>query len=206
MSKTTLYITRHGQTEWNVAKIMQGHHDSPLTELGVSQAVWLSEALSYINFAAIYSSSTLRARRTAEIICRQRSIEVVAHDHLREVYMGDWEGRKYSELEKRYPEEFSAFWNNPHLFKPVNGGESYYDLQERVVPLLKEIIARHEGEEILIVTHAGTLKLMLGHFGERPLADLWKPPIIEPTGLCKVVIEDNIPTIELYGDTSHYKL
>src|SRR6266700_1656919 len=206
MRKTTLYITRHGQTEWNVARIMQGHHDSPLTELGVSQAIWLSEALSHINFAAIYSSSTLRARRTAEIIRRQRSIEVVAHDHLREVYMGDWEGRKSSELEERYLDEFSAFWNTPHLFKSTSGGESYYDLQERVLPLLKEIIARHEGEEILIVTHAGTLKLMLGYFGERPLADLWKPPIIEPTGLCKVVIEDNIPTIELYGDISHYRL
>lgn len=206
MKKTTLYITRHGQTEWNVAKIMQGHHDSPLTELGVSQATWLSEALSHIDFAAIYSSSTLRARRTAEILLRQRSIEVVAHDHLREIYMGEWEGRKASELEERYSEEFAAFWNNPHLFKPVHGGESYYDLQERVVPLLKTIIARHEGEEVLIVTHAGTLKMIMGHFGKRPLADLWKPPIIEPTGLCKVVIEDGSPTIELYGDTSHYRL
>ncbi|SRR5579884_1807386 len=206
MKKTTLYITRHGQTEWNVAKIMQGHHDSPLTELGVSQVTWLSESLSHIDFAAIYSSSTLRARRTAEILRRQRSLEVVAHDHLCELYMGEWEGQKYGELEERYPEAFSAFWNNPHLFKPVNGGESYYDLQERVLPLLKTIIARHEGEEVLIVTHAGTLKMILGYLGKRPLADLWKPPVIEPTGLCKVVIEDGRATIELYGDTSHYRL
>jgi probable phosphoglycerate mutase len=119
--------------------------------------------------------------------------------------MGDWEGQMYRELEARYPQEFFAFWNTPHLFKSTSGGESYYDLQERVLPLLKTIIARHEGEEILIVTHAGTLKTILGHFEGRPLADLWKPPIIQPTALCKVVIEDNNPAIELYGDTSHYK-
>lgn len=205
MQSTTLYITRHGQTEWNVEGRAQGHHDSPLTELGIHQATWLSEALHHIDFAAIYSSSTLRARRTAEILRVERSLEVVAHDHLREIHMGSWEGQKHSELQERYPEECFAFWNAPHLFKSVSGGESYYDAQERVLSLLTEIIARHEGEAVLIVTHAGTLKLILSYFEQRPLADLWKPPVIEPTALCKVVITDHVPTIALYGDTSHYR-
>lgn len=186
-------------------KRAQGHHDSPLTELGIRQANWLSEALCHIDFAAIYSSSTLRARRTAEILCHQRPIEIVAHDHLRELHMGSWEGQKHSDLQERYPEAYFAFWNTPHLFKSVSGGESYYDVQKRVLPLLTEIIARHEGRNVLIVTHTGTLKLILSYFEQRPLTDLWQPPVIEPTALCKVVITDQASTIELYGDTSHYK-
>src|SRR5690242_3725629 len=126
MKRTTLYITRHGQTQWNVAGRAQGRHDSPLTELGIQQATWLSEALRPIDFAAIYSSSTLRARRTAEILRDKRPIEVIAHDHLRELHMGNWEGQKHSELQERFPEEYFAFWHTPHLFRAVSGGESYY--------------------------------------------------------------------------------
>mgnify|MGYP001164786947 CR=1 FL=1 len=58
MTKTTIYITRHGQTQWNIEERMQGHHDSPLTEHGMQQARWLRDALTPIDFAAIYASPT----------------------------------------------------------------------------------------------------------------------------------------------------
>ena len=203
--KTTIYVTRHGQTQWNVEGRMQGHQDSPLTEQGISQASWLRDTLHHLDFAAIYTSSSLRARRTAEILLHQRSCDVIGSDDLREIYMGDWEGRTGQEVQQQDPAAFRTFWDDPHLYTPTNGGESYYDLQKRVLPLLNLILKEHEGKTILIVTHAGTLKVILSYFEGRSLARLWHPPFISPTALCKVIVEDQQPFIELYGDTSHYQ-
>lgn len=70
MKKTTIYITRHGQTQWNVEKRMQGRQDSPLTEQGMRQAMWLRDALKHVDFDAMYASPSPRARRTAEILLK----------------------------------------------------------------------------------------------------------------------------------------
>lgn len=184
---------------------MQGRHDSPLTERGIRQATWLRDALDHTNFTAIYTSSSARTRRTAEILRHQRSCEIICQDELREIHMGDWEGQTRWEIEQKYPAAYTAFWETPHLYRPESGGESYADVQERVLPLLNSVLTKHEGETVLLVTHAGPLKLILSHFEERPLARLWQPPIIHPTALCKVVVDHQRSFIELYGDTSHYR-
>ena len=74
---TNLYLTRHGETVWNTQKLMQGWKDSPLTDRGIKQARQLSERLSEVSFDAIYSSTSNRAVRTAEIIKGERSLEVI---------------------------------------------------------------------------------------------------------------------------------
>jgi len=205
MKRTTLYLTRHGQTEWNVARKIQGHNDSPLTEHGLLQADWLCEVLRDINFNAIYSSTSLRAVKTAEIIRGNREVNIIAKDDLREIGMGDWEGLERDTLEEKYREEYSVYCNAPHLYKPASNGESYFDVQQRVLPLIRNIVASHHGTNVMIVTHTVTLKLIMGYFENRPLERLWDPPFIHPTCLCKVAIEDNTALIELHGDTSHYR-
>lgn len=203
--KTTIYVTRHGETQWNVEGKMQGWHDSPLTEQGIRQAVWLRDALQHIEFEAIYSSSSPRASKTAEILRHRRTGEVICHDALREVSLGDWEGQAQREIQQKDAVAYTAFWETPHLYHPENGGESYYDVQRRVLPFLNAIVTKQEGKTLLIVTHAVVLKIILSHFEERPLAHLWQPPFIHPTALCKIVVENQHPSIELYGDTSHYR-
>lgn len=88
MATTTVYLTRHGQTEWNVQQRMQGHQDSPLTPLGVQQAEWLGKGLREVPLDAVYASSSPRTLRTAEIILGERGIPVTACDEFKELCMG----------------------------------------------------------------------------------------------------------------------
>ncbi|MBB6218841.1 putative phosphoglycerate mutase [Anaerosolibacter carboniphilus] len=201
---TKLYITRHGQTQWNIEKRLQGHLDSPLTEVGAQQAAWLGEALSSVDFDAVYASSSPRALRTAEIICSGRNFEVQPNDLLREIHVGEWEGRLTSELETLYPEEFENFFHRPHLYRPMSG-ESYFDTGKRVIAGIEEIIEKHPDENVLIVTHAVALKLIMAHFEDRPMEKLWDPPYMHPTNLNVVEIKNNVTNILLHGDISHYK-
>jgi broad specificity phosphatase PhoE len=205
MQKTTIYITRHGQTQWNLEGRMQGHQDSPLTELGIRQATWLRDALHAIEFDGIYASSSPRAKKTAEIIRDQRSCEVIGCDDLREIAMGKWEGMIGKEIQQSHPLAYDAFWQTPHLYTPENGGESFYDLQKRVIPFIDALISENEGKTILIAAHAGTVKTIMGYFEDRPLADFWNPPMIHPTALSKVIVDNQHAHIALYADTSHHQ-
>lgn len=204
MTKTTLYIVRHGQTEWNIQKRMKGHQDSSLSELGELQAKWLHEKLGNIYFDTIYASSSLRTVRTAEIIRGNREKPIIASDKFKEINLGKWEGQIQENVEKEDPERFQSFWKTPHLFKG-NNGESFVDVQNRVLPELKEIIDNQVGANILVVTHTVVVKTIMSHFEGRPLSDIWNPPYIHPACLCQVEIEEDKPTIRLHGDISHYK-
>lgn len=203
--KTTLYLTRHGETEWNVEGRLQGHKDSPLTLLGRQQAEWLGKSLHNIRFDAIYCSSSQRACHTAKIIRGPRELTINACDSLKEINMGTWEGRSRAELESTCHEEHSIFWNTPHLYRPQNNGESFIQLRERIIPAIKEIITQHKGDHILIVTHAIALKVVMAHFKGDSLEHLWTPPIIQPASLSKVSVNDAEAIIEQYGDVSHYQ-
>lgn len=205
MKSTTLYLTRHGQTEWNVAKKLQGHKDSPLTEMGILHAQWLADSMSQISLDSIYSSSSVRAVKTTEILRGGRTISITPDDDLREINIGSWEGKDISTIESTFPDEHYAFWNTPHLYTPANNGESFYDLQKRVLPRIQRIVQTNAGKSILIVTHAATLKLIMTYFNGRPLSEVWTPPIVHSTALCKVIIEGDQFNTVLYGDTSHYR-
>ncbi|MCC3372568.1 histidine phosphatase family protein [Cohnella sp. REN36] len=205
MKRTTLYLTRHGQTVWNVEGKLQGHQDSPLTELGRLQARWLADAMADTPLDAIYSSPSGRAMSTAEIVRGARDLPVVPVEALREINLGPWEGLAGEAIAARHPEAYDAFWKTPHLYRAEHGGESYFDLRNRVVPALGRLLADHAGGAILLVTHAATLKTIMAHFGGLPLSELWQPPFVHSTSLCRVAVEDGVPRIELYGDTSHYR-
>ena len=201
---TTLYIVRHGQTEWNVQHRFQGYQDSPLTELGIKQALWLGESMRNDPIDIIYSSSSYRAHRTAELIKADREIDIMDSDALREINLGIWEGRNQQEVEASYPEQLDHFWNDPNEFR-VREGESFKDVSERVVGQLNEIIDEHQGKSILIVTHTVAVKLIMAHFEKRSMKDLWKPPYIHPVCLSKVEVKNGRFEIILHGDISHYQ-
>jgi len=202
--KTTIYITRHGQTEWNVEKKLQGHQDSPLTELGVKQAQWLGEALEQVPIDYIYSSSSPRALLTAELIRQNRPIAIKASDELREINLGLWEGQRQDVLKETEAEQFGYFWNDPDRFG-VEQSETFQEVSERAVSKLMEIAAEHEGSRILLVTHTVVVKLLMAHFEGRAMKNLWELPYIHPTCLSKVEMSHEGSTIVLHGDISHYK-
>ncbi|GCF06913.1 histidine phosphatase family protein [Dictyobacter arantiisoli] len=204
--KTTLYITRHGQTEWNVERRIQGYTDSPLTATGKLQASWLGAALEDTEFTTIYASSSGRTQQTAEIIRGTRQLPIIASDDLREIGLGSWEGRLTEEIQLEDPEEYQAYRDTPHLYQARHGGETFDQIRQRVVTKIHEIVTHHEGQNILVVTHAVAIKALMNDLEERPLARFWEPPFIHPTSLSKIIYRDRIPTIELYGDISHYQI
>lgn len=199
-----LYLTRHGQTEWNLQARMQGHLDSPLTELGIQQAKQLRKALAETHIDKAYSSDKPRALNTAEIVLADRDISVKTSKGLREISLGDWDGMTRQQIQRQFPEHFHAFWKEPHLYEPITG-ESAHCMQKRVVKAVEKIVAENENKNILIVTHAGALKALMLHFESKQLSELWSEPHIFPASLSVVKCENGKRKIEKYGDTSHYK-
>jgi probable phosphoglycerate mutase len=203
-SITHLYLTRHGETAWNTEHRMQGRQDSPLTALGLRQAAWLGAALAEVAFDAIYSSPSPRALRTAEIVRGERPIRVQPDARLYEMSFGVWEGQRETELAAREPARFHAFWHDPPSYQPVGGGETFEEVARRVVSCVKELLAAHQGQAVLLVTHGVTLKLIMSHFEGRPLARLWDPPFIHPTSLCHITLDEAGHTIRKHGDVTHF--
>ena len=201
---TTLYITRHGETEWNTEGRMQGWNDSPLTKLGVNQAYWLHERLKDMEFNAIYSSPAGRAYKTAEILKGERNIEIIAHDALREMNLCEWEGLDQKEIKEKDEEQFYNYWKAPHLYKPLSG-EDFLELQRRITSGIKEIVGNHRDETILIVTHTMTLKALMAGLSNKPISTLWDPPYINQTSLTIIEVHDDKISIEMYADDSHHK-
>ncbi|QFK71930.1 histidine phosphatase family protein [Pradoshia sp. D12] len=201
----TLYITRHGETVWNTEKRMQGRLDSPLTVKGIQNAISLSKGLLDIDLTAIYSSPSGRAADTATYIKGNRDIPLAFDENLQEINMGDWEGEKQGAIEAAYPDEFDAFWNNPHLFKPVKG-ETFEEVKERAVNILNRIQHEYESGNILIVTHSVVIKCFYSIFKNTSIESLWDPPFIHDTSLTVVKIEEDGFNIVLEGDLSHRQI
>jgi Fructose-2,6-bisphosphatase len=201
---TTVYMTRHGQTEWNVEHRLQGHRDSPLTALGIRQAEWLEEALRGVKLDLIATSSSPRAVHTAHLIKGNRDVPLIESEQLKEISLGIWEGRKQDEIKQENPQQFHHFWNDPGQFR-VEGSETYREVSSRAVSFLHELLQRYEGQTILLVTHTVVFKLLMAYCEQRPLEQLWELPYIYPACLSKLEFEDGAPRIVMHADTSHYK-
>jgi probable phosphoglycerate mutase len=197
-----IYITRHGETEWNKEGRMQGWEDSRLTQKGIDNAKKLGESLKDIDFSCIYCSPLGRTVETAEHIRGDRDINIVYDDSLKEMYFGIWGGMMHSEIMELFPDQHENFWQKPHLYEPVQG-ESYSEFIERVKKGFYNIVNNASGENILLVTHAGVKKAIYLILKNLPVEEFWGPPFMYDT--CLTVLEKNGDEIRfvLEGDTSH---
>lgn len=155
-----VWLIRHGLTDWNREKRWQGHAPTTLNEEGHQQAERLATHLKGTSIQAIYSSDTPRAYQTAEALARAYGLPIHTDERLREFKLGVFEGLTSDEVSARHPEEFSQWRTGDFDFAPTNG-ESRRQLQERAVAAFKDITEREEAENVAIVTHGGTLRLML---------------------------------------------
>lgn len=200
-----IYITRHGETEWNTERRMQGHNNSPLTQLGIRQAGWLAERLKDVQLDLIVSSPLERAMQTARILADGRQIEIKPHNALKEIYLGSWEGQKVEDVQRVYPVAHHHFWHAPHEYVPLDG-ESYPMLQARLSSFVKHELMHYAHKNILIVTHAVTIKTivnLIAHNGD--LSRLWHGEKILPASLTTVEYTPDGFKLISVGDISHYK-
>lgn len=197
-----IYITRHGQTKWNIEGRMQGTKNSNLTEQGKKEALNLGNSLKNIKIEYIYTSPLTRANETALLIRGEKDIPVEIYENLKEMNFGIWEGMHSDDIVKAYGAEHYKFWNEPHLYTPIDG-ETFEAFLKRIQNALNDIINQNKGENILLVTHAVVIKAIYTIVKGYKLKDFWNPPYINNT--CITILdcnEDNCQFI-LEADTSH---
>lgn len=178
---TDILIIRHGQTDWNVQKKLQGHSDIPLNENGRKQAEMLSAILKDEHLDAIYSSDLKRAHETAIAIAETHHLPVIADRRFRERCYGACEGLRSSEIKERFPEEYKAWVAAaPDLFFPdgERKTESPRQFHARAKTAIEETAAKHLGQTIAIITHFGVLETAYREAMDIPLGIVNKMPVL----------------------------
>lgn len=162
----TLYIVRHGETDWNVNQIVQGHYnDIFLNDKGETQAKELANGLKHVRFDKIFSSDLQRARKTAEIIALERKLAVETTQVLRERKFGRFEGQHGENL-KIIDDLYDTLKEEEKFtYKPFPDIESDEEVVKRFITFIREVCVAYPGKTILIVTHGGTMRTFLIHIG-----------------------------------------
>lgn len=166
----TIYLVRHAETDWNVKKVLQGHTDSPLTDLGKEQAKLLAKKFRDLHFDAVFSSDLLRAKKTAELITLEKKLAVQTTKALRERYFGVFEGKRWQGIEfkirkilKKMSDLSLKRWLKLKLFEDE---ESDAELMTRFITFLREIAVGYQRKNILVVSHGGVIRQFLIHLGQ----------------------------------------
>jgi broad specificity phosphatase PhoE len=151
---TRIFLIRHGATEWNRAKLAQGHADIDLNDEGRAQAVDSARRLAAEDIAAIYSSDLGRSLATARAIAEPHGLRVIADPDLREVDQGEWTGLHVDEIARRWPDLWGD--NRHHTTRP--GGEGPQEVRERALAALARIVKDHPEGSVAVVSHGGTIR------------------------------------------------
>ena len=168
-----VYVMRHGTTDWNEARRLQGNSNTSLNQKGIAITKRASEAMKDIPFTHIYSSPLGRAYETAEIIRRDRDIPIVKDDRLTEVGFGIDEGVT---IEERTP-GCKVFFEDPPSYVPAEGAESFESLIARTGDFIKNVIVplslKEPDATVFISGHGAMNKALALNFLKRDLKDFW---------------------------------
>lgn len=167
-----LWLVRHGESTWNVARRFQGGLDAPLSPRGRLQARALAAGLAPVRFDALYTSPLSRARETALACGAAVGLAAVAVDELREVGLGDWEGLTLETIRARDGDRY-ARWLRAPLHHGPPGGEPMTALADRVGGALARLGTRHAGGRVLVVSHGGAIASALCGWLGRCLDTIW---------------------------------
>lgn len=159
MKTTTLFLVRHGETLWNLEHRFQGQKDSPLSERGRQQVSCLAPYFSNQPIDALYSSDLGRALTTAKVIEETTGHVVLPTASWRERCFGVFEGLTHAPAREMNPEVFDR-WRSGAMDVKVPGGESRQEMLKRVLSSLEEILEKHAGGRVAIVSHGGTLSAL----------------------------------------------
>jgi broad specificity phosphatase PhoE len=191
---TTFVLLRHGHTQQTEQGKLYTDPGAMLTDKGRKQAEALAAWLPKERPDILLSSTAERVRASAELISRELGLEVELVAGLDEQHVGEWEGRSYLEIKKAEPDLYKAWTADPIRNRPP-GGESIQDLFERVERDMNNLIARHSGKRIALVTHAGVIRSTIIAALGMPLDNFWR--ISVPTGSAsKIDYSFNFATLQ----------
>lgn len=199
---TTLILLRHGETEWNLSGRWQGQAaDTELTDLGRQQARLAANRLRSYPINVIYSSDLLRAFETAQIIGQALGLTPVAEPALRESDIGAWTGLTWAEISERYPEQAAAMFAGQDVRR--GGGESFGELHDRLAAAAQNIVSRHPGDTVLVVSHGAALRSLVAYVLGASLDQMHRIAIGGNTALSVVQMRDGHLRLVSYNDTAH---
>jgi len=200
---TRLFLVRHGATVLTAEDRFAGSTDMELSDVGRRQAECLAQRLMDDRVRAVYASPLKRTMETAAIIGRPYSLVPIPRDGLREIDHGRWEGLRRADVETQFADEYAA-WEDPFLFAP-SGGESGISVMARALPVIREIVLAHAGENVVVVSHKATIRLVISNllgFDARGYRDR-----LDQSPACLNVLDFKDPVrarLMLFNDVSHY--
>ena len=201
---TRIYMVRHGATQSSAEDRFSGSVDIEISEEGKFQAERLAERLADDSISAAYCSPLTRAMQTGEIIAAPHNLSLIQEDGLREIHHGRWEGMRRAEVESQFPDEYAAWEEDPFTFAP-QGGEAGVNVIARALPVIREIVVEHRGQNVLVVSHKATLRLLISSllgFDARGYRDR-----LDQSPACLNVLDFKDPVrarLMLFNDVSHY--
>jgi probable phosphoglycerate mutase len=204
MKATRLFLVRHGATQLTAEDRFSGAGGAELSDEGEQQAARLGERLRPEAITAVYSSPYARALDTAHILAGRCGVAAIPTEALREISHGHWEGLTRREVEARFAEEYATWEADPFTFAP-EGGESGVAVLARALPVVRDIVTRHAGERVLVVSHKATIRLVLSSLlgvDARGYRDR-----LDQAPACLNVLDFKDPVharLMLFNDTSHY--
>lgn len=203
MSNTRICFVRHGETNWNAERRMQGHIDIPLNANGISQAERLANALIRVkhSFDIIYSSDLERALHTANAVAKALSLDVQITPRLRERNVGKLQGLLLAEAPVLLPE----IWQR-HIARELDhdlgGGESIRTFHQRMQDILELFLNEHRGQSVLAVSHGGSLDMIYRIVTQQAL-DAERVAVVPNTSLNWITHDGSTWSVECWADTSH---
>ena len=197
-------MVRHGATTLSAEDRFAGATDVELSDEGREQTRRLAERLRHEEIASVYASPLGRTVETAKILAAPHNLDIQLRDGLREISHGRWEQMTRREVEEKFPDEAAEWEKDPYTFAPV-GGESGLAVTARALPVLIELVRKHSGQNILVVSHKATIRLLLSSllgFDPRRYRDNLDQ---KPAALNIVDFRDATRArLTLFNDTSHY--
>lgn len=201
---TRLYLVRHGATQLTAEDRFSGSTGVDLSDEGRDQAAHLAERLADTKIAAVFCSPLSRTLETAQILAKPHGLTPLTNDGLREISHGHWEGMTRKEVEEQFSDEYAAWDADPFTFAP-EGGESGISVLARALPVIREIVVKYAGENVLVVSHKATLRLVLSSllgFDARGYRDR-----LDQAPACLNILDFKDPVrarLMLFNDVSHY--
>ena len=198
---TRICLVRHGETEWNMERRIQGQIDVELNATGLNQAAAAGSWLRTAGITALYSSDLRRAWATARVIGAALGLIPVAVPELRERRYGIFEGLTYDEARARFPDGYAAFARRDADYS-FDGGESLRQMAARVTGKLEEIATAHPGRNVAVVLHGGVLDIV-NHFVRGNPLETPRDFLIPNAGISWITAVDGVWTMESWGETGH---
>ena len=165
-----IYITRHGQTDYNKQSLMQGRSDIPLNETGLAQAEATKEKIGDIKFDAVYASPLIRALTTASVISGLSKDEIITDERIIEADFGKYEAGNYFKIGL----PMKLYWMFPEIFPAPKGVETIKSMVSRTADFLKELETK-DYENVLVVCHGGIIRPLRGYLENAKSGIVWRP-------------------------------